>query len=88
MNSKSIAALGALGLALALSAPARAAEYCAIPYLYATNIRPSCDQLGAHGMAALYESSRFIHQLRVPPHPAPAVGHVRERTPVPVAPKT
>jgi hypothetical protein len=40
------------------------AEYCSSSKLYATNIRSSCSQLGANGMAALYKTSDFINGLK------------------------
>ena len=52
------------GLAAAIlvlsSFGATAADYCTVPYLYATNIRSACEQFGSRGLAGLYESSRFI----------------------------
>jgi hypothetical protein len=36
------------------------AQYCTIPYLYATNIRPACEQYGSQGMAGLYQSNSAI----------------------------
>lgn len=66
MTSKSLAAGTLLGLALGFGGAAQAADYCTIPYLYATNIRSACEQLGARGMATLYESNRFIEALRHP----------------------
>jgi len=39
---------------------ASAADYCAMPYLYATNIRPACEQYGSKGLEGLYASNLFI----------------------------
>ncbi len=56
---------------------ANAADYCTVPYLYATNIRAACEQFGSRGMAGLFESSLFINDmLRVharPPRDNPPV---------------
>lgn len=54
--------LGALLLGASLGASARE-NYCAIPYLYATNIRSHCEQLGAKGLTGLYATSRFFDRL-------------------------
>ena len=43
------------------------AEYCSSSKLYATNVRRSCSQLGANGMAALYQTSDFINGLKAAP---------------------
>ena len=57
----------AKGLVLATlissSCTASAADYCTVPYLYATNIRTACEQFGARGMAGLFESSLFINGM-------------------------
>ena len=39
-------------------------SYCSSPLLYATNIRETCEQYGASGMASLYQSSEFITGLK------------------------
>ncbi len=49
---------------MALAGAASAKDYCTIPYLYATNIRSACEQLGANGLATLYQSNRFIDGVR------------------------
>ena len=72
MNKKySLIALGAsVILLLALSSAAFAATnnqdaaYCRSPLLYATNIRETCEQYGADGMASLYQRSEFITKLK------------------------
>lgn len=56
MTSKFVCAL----VGLALSSAAAAADYCAMPYLYATNIRPACEQYGSLGLESLYSSNLFI----------------------------
>ncbi|MGD9600546.1 MAG: hypothetical protein AB7O21_01575 [Gammaproteobacteria bacterium] len=48
---------------LLASGTASAAEYCAIPYLYATHIRTACEQYGKGGLSGLYSTNRFIHGL-------------------------
>ena len=40
---------------------------CRSPMLYATNIRPACEQYGANGMASLYQHSEFITGIRTTP---------------------
>lgn len=53
----------AASLLLTTAGLAGAAEFCPMPYLYATNIRSACEQYGVGGLAALYTSNRFIHDL-------------------------
>jgi len=48
-----------------------AREYCAMPYLYATNIRPACEQYGVAGMSGLYSASRFINGMLHAAHKLP-----------------
>ena len=57
---------------LSLSSPVTAAvpkttSLCRSPMLYATNIRPACEQYGAAGMASLYQHSEFISGIRTTP---------------------
>jgi|GEM_PF-3720246 len=50
-------------LLIVLSGAANAETYCPILYLYATHIRAACEQLGANGLASLYQTNRFIDRL-------------------------
>lgn len=52
-----------LATLLASSYAVAAADYCPVPYLYATNIRTACEQFGSRGMAGLFESSLFINGM-------------------------
>ncbi|MSR14099.1 MAG: hypothetical protein EXR86_05920 [Gammaproteobacteria bacterium] len=61
MTSKLTIGLLAIALdSIAHAAPTPNVGYCAIPYLYATNIRSACEQYGSRGMAGLYLSNRAI----------------------------
>jgi len=62
MNTTAKHGLLAATLLLA-SGAASAADYCTIPYLYATNIRTACEQYGTGGLTGLYSTSRFINGL-------------------------
>lgn len=61
----------AASLLLTASGLAGAADFCPMPYLYATNIRSACEQYGVGGLATLYTSSRFIHDLTHAPARVP-----------------
>lgn len=90
MKHKHLLLGGSLLAALAVATGAVAANttggqergYCAIPYLYATNIRPACAQLGANGVKSLYIESRMFEQMLNRPHiadvfPDPDLGRTR-----------
>ena len=69
MNRKAMLITGTLVAALSMGMNATAADgYCTIPYLNATNIRPACEQLGASGMAGLYNGSKMFDQMLNRPH--------------------
>ena len=69
MNRKAMLITGSLVAALSMGTSATAADgYCTIPYLNATNIRPACEQLGASGMAGLYNGSKMFDQMLNRPH--------------------
>ncbi len=64
MNRNAMLMVGSLVAALSMGMNATAAEdYCTIPYLNATNIRPACEQLGAIGMSGLYTGSKMFDQM-------------------------
>lgn len=63
MNRKITIGLSGLALALNLSGPAQAADYCAIPLFVASNIRHACEQYGAEGLGGLYHTNRVINEL-------------------------
>ena len=66
--------LGLLLLGASLASTA-ATEYCTIPYLYATNIRSNCEQLGASGLSGLYQTSRLFDRLLNNPARAAVSAH-------------
>lgn len=73
MNRNTIVLLGSLVAALSTGTHAAAAEsagqgYCTIPYLYATNIRASCEQFGTKGLESLVSGSRMFDQMLNRPH--------------------
>lgn len=71
MNRNTIVLLGSLVAALSTGTHAAAAEstgYCTIPYLYATNIRASCEQFGTKGLDGLTSGSRMFDQMLNRPH--------------------
>ncbi|MCC7120326.1 MAG: hypothetical protein IT493_02110 [Gammaproteobacteria bacterium] len=76
MNRTYLLWIGSLVAALSTGTGAMAGEatgshdkgYCTIPYLYATNIRPACEQLGSIGVKALYSENRMFDQMLNRPH--------------------
>jgi hypothetical protein len=76
MNRKHLLWAGSLVAALSTGTSALAGEatgshdkgYCTIPFLYATNIRPACEQLGSKGVKGLYSESRMFDQMLNRPH--------------------
>jgi len=69
MNLKSTLMLGSLVAALSTGMNTVAAEtQCSIPLLYATNIRPHCEQYGKNGLQALVTDSMMFEQMLNRPH--------------------
>jgi len=69
MNLKHRLMIGSLVAALSAGTNALAADgYCTIPLLYATNIRPHCEQLGSAGLDSLYTGSMMFEQMLNRPH--------------------
>ena len=72
LSTKILATPAIIAGILALSTPVLAEvtedpALCRSPMLYATNIRPACEQYGANGMASLYQHSEFITGIRTTP---------------------
>lgn len=69
MKLKTPLVLGSLVAALSVGANAPAADgYCSMPLLYATNVRPHCEQLGKDGLKALVSGSMMFEQMLNRPH--------------------
>ena len=69
MNLKHGLLTGSLVAALSTGINALAADgYCTIPLLYATNIRPHCEQLGSSGLDSLFTGSMMFEQMLNRPH--------------------
>jgi hypothetical protein len=69
MNLKTPLVLGCLVAALSTGASALAADgHCSMPLLYATNVRPHCEQLGKDGLKALVTGSMMFEQMLNRPH--------------------
>jgi hypothetical protein len=69
MNLKHSLMTGSLVAALSTGMNALAADgYCTIPLLYATNIRPHCEQFGSSGLDSLFTGSMMFEQMLNRPH--------------------
>lgn len=69
MNLKHGLMMGSLVAALSTGMNALAADgYCTIPLLYATNIRPHCEQFGSSGLDSLFTGSMMFEQMLNRPH--------------------
>ena len=64
-RARSLAAGTFLLTSMAMQAGyAASGDYCSTPLLYATNIRPACEQFGVDGLDALARSSQSINAMQ------------------------